>query len=303
MSEQPATSKSPKTLTDHLKAFGGALLLVLVTLLLLEGLLRMTDPWGLEYFDDLLKFGNEIAVADAQRDFIMPDGVYRFSDWTVTIADGQRVIPANHADAACTIGLLGDSVLFGFGVSDDETVPQHLAEQFPYVNFLNLSLIGYNSINIVHTYEAFPDADGYLYLIFGNDDSPPLMVEGDMFVSSGGENLPHLVRYVQFVIYDQKHSDFRGDPHTNAGDSPNILAMLDDMDTLGADERMYFVTFDVYQTYIQLLEERGHRIAAVPYPLQSNSVVDAHPNPEGTQELANSLAPIVQEIVAAHCTD
>ena len=50
---QPEPANKPrKTLSDHLKALGGAAMIVGGTLLLIELLLRIVDPWGMSYFDD-----------------------------------------------------------------------------------------------------------------------------------------------------------------------------------------------------------------------------------------------------------
>src|SRR5262245_53206812 len=114
---QPET-KPRKTLRDHLKAIGGALLIVGFTLLLLEILLRVVDPWDIQYFNDLEVMGNEHFVSDAQRGYTLGDGSYRYSHWSATIADGTRLIPNTSPDAACEIVILGDSVAFGYGVDD-----------------------------------------------------------------------------------------------------------------------------------------------------------------------------------------
>lgn len=199
--------------------------------------------------------------------------------------------------------LLGDSVAFGYGVNDDKTVANYLAQNHPDVNFINTGMVAYNSSNVLANYEAFPDADGYLYLIVGNDHDPPIATEGEVFVSAGNERLPHLVRYVQFAIFrNQVNVDLVSDPHVNLRDNSGMRRFLDEIDQLGSDERVYFATFDFYNSLIGFIEERGHDVVQVSYPPDKTiSLVDAHLNAEGNQQLADELTPLVETMQQSHC--
>jgi hypothetical protein len=103
------------------------------------------------------------------------------------------------------------------------------------------------------------------------------------------------------MMYDQNNVDLESDPHINLADNPNMQRMLDDIDALMEAGDVALVTFDFYKTMIGFIEDKGHIVTAIPYPAQRISVVDVHPNANGNQELADALAPVVQELVATHC--
>lgn len=289
-------------LKRELTKLGQAAILVAAILIMLELLLRFVDPWGLRYFNDLLTIGNQYFEPHPERDYVIADGNYRLSYWRVGIDDGTRVIPSTNTEADCDIVLLGDSVIFGYGVNDNETVAYYLAQNFPDVHFINTGMVAYNSSNVLANYEAFPNADAYLYLIIGNDYDPPIATEGEVFVSSGNERLPQLVRYVNFAIYrGENNVNLVDDPHTRLAQDVGMLRLLDEVDTMASDERVTLVTFDFYNTMINLIEERGHEVYEVSYPPQTISIVDAHLNPQGNQALAEQLTPIVEDMVSNTC--
>ena len=99
--EQGAVNNQAKTWRDHLKNFSGALFMVGLTLLLLEGLIRFTDPWGLSYFNDLLVMGNYRLELDDTRGFIIMDGKHRFSSRFKCML--QRITASNDSNVSVVI--------------------------------------------------------------------------------------------------------------------------------------------------------------------------------------------------------
>lgn len=51
-----------------------------------------------------------------------------------------------------TLAFLGDSITFGYGLEDHETIPAHVAEKLPTWNVLNTAAPGYNLIQQTATY-------------------------------------------------------------------------------------------------------------------------------------------------------
>jgi hypothetical protein len=294
--------KQPKTLTDHLQAIGGALLIVGFTLLLLEGLLRFTDPWDIRYFNDLAVMGNEHFVGDAERGYIMPDGSYRYSHWSATIADSTRLTPATNAEAACEIVILGDSVAFGYGVDDADVWLNQLAAQFPDVHFVNTGVPRYNSTNVLRTFAAFPAGDAYLYLIINNDIASAIDPE-TMEFAGGGEGLPFLVRYANFAIYRGGGTAYIDptDPTVLLSDTAETQRFFSEVDTLIADERLYLAAFELEASTNTLLD-RDYPVTVLEYPPQRISITDYHLTPAGNGELANQLVPLIETMVSERCS-
>lgn len=189
----------PKTLKDHAKNLAGAAALVLFTLVLIEILLQVVDPWGLYYFQDLEVMGNTIFQSDPVRGYIIPDGEYRFKYWQAEVQDSGRVVPDTHSDAACTIAILGNSVAFGYGVNDDQTWLNVAARELSDLRLVNLGVPRYNSTNVVGTWRDYPEADAYLYVIISNDLDPAINVDTQSF-AGGGTGQPWIVRYTNFAF-------------------------------------------------------------------------------------------------------
>ncbi|MCU0513188.1 MAG: hypothetical protein MUE40_11520 [Anaerolineae bacterium] len=297
---QPA---APKTLRDHLRALGGALLLVAVTFALIEAGLRVIDPWGLRYFEDLAQMGNVIFTPDDRRGYIMPDGTYQFSHWSATVQDGGRVLPATNPAAACEIVLLGDSVGFGYGVNDADTWANGVARALPQLHLRNLSVPRYNSTNVLGMYRTVPDAAAYLYLIINNDVAAAIDVTTQRF-GGAGEGLPWLVRYMNFALYrgGGTDRDENAPPTTDTlPDTPAVQRFFDELAQLTADPRVYLAAFSG-EALTSTILARGYPLTVLDYPRQRRiSLADYHLNPQGNAELAAQMQPLIERIAAAAC--
>lgn len=292
------TNPSPKTLQDHLKALGGAALLVGAVFVLLEILLQLLDPWGLRYFDDLLRMGNEIFITDSQRGYIMPDGDYHFSKWSTTIANGTRRVPATQADAACTLVLLGDSVTFAHGVNDADTWANRLAEANPTLNIINTGMTTYNSYNAWQNQQAF-EANAYLYVLVYNDIEGTLNPDPEAFPNQNPTRLPQLVRYTNFAMFGRKPSQFNEQVLPPADDA-NYQRFLTDIQAIMSNEKTFLVAFEG-SPLNPVIQGLGYELAVYPYPAYQNSFVDNHWNAEGNRVFAEQIQPLAQEIIDNSC--
>jgi hypothetical protein len=290
------SNKSPKTLKDHLKAFGGALFMVGLTLLLLEGMVRFTDPWGLSYFNDLIRMGNKYFVADPVRGYILPDGSYKFSYWTVTVENGARVTPATNSNADCSLIMLGDSVTMGHGVDDDETWINHLAQVYPDVQFVNTGLTSYNSTNVLGSKRAFPNGDAYVYLMIDNDMGLPLSPNPEAYPEQNPTNLPYLVRYVSFILrYEENTAQ-----NTLRDDDAGVQRFLSEVDEIMADGDTWLVTLD-NSLIAERMQNSHYDVTLYLYPSYRISRVDAHLNAEGNRLFAQQFVPLIAEIRDERC--
>lgn len=311
MTDQPDLPDPPKTkksLKDHLQALVGAAFIVLITLLLIEVVLRVVDPWGMSYFDDLERMGNEIFETHPERGFIIPDGHYSFSYWSTTIEDGMRITPDTNMDADCHIIILGDSVAHGFGVEDEETWVNQIAQHMSDVNISNLGIPRYSSTNILGTFQAFPDADAYLYLIIQNDIEDAINPTSHVYIGAGN-NTSQIVRYVNFGLrrgsssqvpiflreettVEQQTQKFRNDPR--------LSRLLNEIQQIDNDERVTLVAFREKPLTTVLLEN-DLDIGLLDYPPYRISFADEHLNVQGNRELAEQLLPVVQKMRDTHC--
>jgi len=296
MSNSSTTNRKPKTLTDHMKALGAALLIVALMLLLLEILLAVFDPWGMRYFNDLAQMGNEDFVADPARGYTLPDGRYDYSYWQATVADGGRLIPANQTDAACEIAILGDSVGFGYGVADEAVWVNAVAAALTDVQFTNLSVPRYNSSNVLRAYHAYPGADAYVYLVIDNDVRPATDPTTETFVGDGS-GLPWLIRYTNFAIFQGGRS---GTPRLQLADNAHTQRFFNEVAQLTEDERVYLAAFADEPATNSLLEA-GFDLTVLTWPPYRISFADYHLNVQGNAALAQQMLPLFETIRAERC--
>ena len=270
------------------RTFLKALLMVAVTFILLELALRVVDPWGLRYFDDVQKMSREMFVADSERIYGLNDGTFQFSYWETHIADGKRVLPDASADTGCSVAFLGDSITFGHGVNDDQTWVNLIARDLPDVEIVNYGVPRYSSTNALLTRQAFPDHAAYIYIIFNNDSEPSYDPANDAELASGN-NRPWLVLYMQLLIR-------RTTPEAPI-DATRFFSEVDDLLAAG---RVHLVAFDD-DVLTDLVIEREYDMHTVPFPPYPISVSDFHLNPQGNAELAANLLPFVENVADEAC--
>lgn len=285
----------------ELKKLGQAALIVGSIFLMLELLLAFVDPWGIAYFNDLLRMGNEHFEVDETRGYKMLDGTYRFSDWRATIEDGARVTPDSNTDSACSLVLLGDSVTFAHGVNDAQTWANQLAQQVPDVTIINTGMTTYNSSNALGSKQAFPDADAYIYLIVYNDIEPALNPDPYAFPGQNPTRLPFIVRYVSFAMFGRQPSEFE-EQTLPSRDDPNMQRFLGDIEAIMADDDTVLFSFD-NSPLTDFLRDEGYEVQEYPYLQYQNSYVDNHWNARGNREFADLITPFVRDIMTTRCED
>ena len=261
----------------------------------IELVLTLTDPWGLEYFDDLATIG-EKAVESPNRGYVLPPGTYQFSHWQATeLENSIRLVPDN-ANGSCKVVFLGDSVEWGHGVNDKETWVNLIAAQLPHINAINASFDGYNSENVRRGIADFPDANLIVYLIIANDTDPTLGY------ANGWPHQPHLSmidKYVRFFMLNKGQGDQTivngpGKEQQQVGK----LRFESDIEALAQDKRVVMISF---QGDFDKSFDAQYNIHVIPHYKNRISNADAHPNVEGSKELAASIFPTVRDAVVQQC--
>ncbi len=256
---------------------------LIATLMTIEGLLRLTDPWGLLGFDDWAVVYAHI-VPHPTRGYVLAPGAYHFSRWTVTeLPGGLRYLPDGHT-GPCTLVFLGDSVTFATGVSDGAAWVNRVASQLPGVTVLNLGFDGYNSQQVRALLADYPDADAAIYLVIANDNEATVSLVGQVPHVS---DLPMLSRYLLFA-----------NGRLTAHPATDPARFERDLTALSADRRVTLVAFD--DAFGQALARRWP-VTLIAWYTDYVSTVDRHAGVLGNRQLAASMLPIARRAVRAAC--
>lgn len=253
--------------------------------LLLEGTLRLFDPWRVGNLLADLRHLDLSYVASEARGYLLPSGHYQFSNWQADILpDSTRDVPSTNDQAACTVVLLGDSMTFGMDVNDGDTWASLIARQLPNVHLINAGLIGYNLPEILKNYRAFPQADAYLYVLYADDPRPSNWTR-----RPPDANLSYTLAYLNVL------TDYAAPLPPATWDS-----FYRALDGLLADPRMTLVTWD--GSFGQQVKAHVNRLNLIPMFTHRVSASDGHPSAAGHAEIAAAILPIVSEAVAERCT-
>ena len=252
--------------------------------LALEGLLRLADPLGTFTYHYSNAQLRRHGTPHPARGYLLKPGTYELRQFTVTIQeDYTRRLP-DSTSTGCHIAFLGDSVTFGLGVDDAQTWPNLVARQFPTVHFTNLALSGYNARNIVAAHAALP-ADGYIYLAIPNDNQPP-----EIWNDSWQTN-PLPTGLSAYLLHGLR-SKLPGTALSSTYD--------EDIDTLLAHGDVLTFALEGYSTSGVLLARYPDTVL-IPEWSTPISDADAHPDPNGHRELAESMLPFVRAWLPTRC--
>lgn len=252
--------------------------MVLVFTLLLEVLIRLTDPWGVSAW---------LAADSIPRD---AHGWYEVGEYGLaTIIEGQTRRVPDTQPSSCQIVAIGDSLTYGFGVRDVETWVNLLAQRFPSVEFINAGISGTNSEQIYQSIARFPEADGLLWIIVNNDN----LHSNQPYRSS----LPPVQRWELMSMSYLKLAFQRVEALPPIEDNPRFWR---DIQAMIALDNLLIVAYDdvlgaaVHARYPE-------RVTWIDYRYDAISFVDAHPNPMGHVALADALAGHVASHIDLHC--
>lgn len=259
---------------------------VLISVLAIEGLLRLFDPWGaIKYYDDLTR---QIATyVPAAQGYTMPPGVYQFAGWSATIStDATRLLPDAHG-GACNLVFVGDSVAFGFGVNDADTFVNRLAAQMN-AHVSNRAMTGYNSDNVRRSVALFP-ADGYIYIVIDNDAVATIDYPNGQPAHLNSTLEGHSALQVYLDVMNKVSTDISTDDKRFAAD---IGALA------GRSDLLMVVFAAPFADRVQALAPDA---LILPAWTHSISHTDPHPSAAGHAEIAAALLPVVKAFEAQIC--
>jgi hypothetical protein len=261
-----------------------SLLSIIISLLSVEVALRLVDPLGMRYFDDLYLLVPHYQIREDGLYSLKP-GRYELSNFKMTInAHGDRVVPDTRA-GGCQIVAIGDSVVMGWAVDDAETFANLLAREFPDVEFINAGRGGYTIEQVYSSMANYPYADGYLYLINDNDTDSPVdwkyqyeRAEFMRWEFAVGRNL-------MFLKYLRK-------PHRVVIDMPELnryLALIQ-----RSPVRLFVLGGELHGRIAGAADIREAYTHVT-------SVADSHPTAEGQRLIAEQMIPETAELINEVC--
>ncbi len=255
---------------------------VLFLLLSSEVYLRYVDSDGLYHY---LSAWEHLQIEPAPHGYVFKQGDYDLKRWQATIgADGFRHLNTKQSD--CSIALIGDSMTFGWGVNNDQTWAQLLANE-ANATILMRSQPSYNIGNIKAVYDNV-QADGYIYLVFQNDGEPDTKYQAYQGLFGVAKSaLQYRIEYLQYV--ERKRQTI--------SDVPRFLDLLGQMQS----DKMLVMGVDSNHPFIQAIH------TSIPYWITPSrhvvSRTDGHANAEGNAEMYEQIRTYALPFIEAVCID
>jgi hypothetical protein len=254
-------------------------IMTFLTLLGLDFLLWHVDPLGMRAVSyNFIKMTQY--TQSHPTGFMYPADIYDLGFYRVTIVDdGKRAVP-DSGNGACVIAFVGDSMMWGQGVNDNQTFVNLIALNFPDVTMWNTSRATYGVENIAALVDHY-EADGYIWFVFYNDAAPFLTQTPQNKYPSALELYAALFAYL-YILGD---STTWGEYASLAQD----IVERDDVLSFGFEDDS--LALEAVQWGTVLISD----------PDSPVSVADGHPGVEGHQRIADSLLPLVTAFVEQRC--
>ncbi len=274
-----------------IRRLAGIAVTAVLTLALIEVLLRVLDPFGVVYFHDLAANFYDVALPDP-RGYVVAPGEYRASHWSFTILDDHtRAVPDTAPDARRTMVFIGDSVAFGYGVEDAETFVNLVARAFPGWRVVNDSYPGWNIQNLEGALAQHPDADLIFVLTITNDLDEPMRT-ADM----RGWRPSYIELYATMISWLVRGFPLPS-PETVAALEPAWAASIG---RIAADPRATLLVIDTTGDYDRKVADLFPEKTVILQNFSALiSTVDSHPDPSSHALLAEQIIPVVREKAAA----
>jgi hypothetical protein len=260
--------------------------------------LGLFDPLGL-HFVQQLDFVAPYMI-NTMDDYRLAPGTYDMHEWQITInPDGMRNTP--DSGQGCRVVFYGDSVTFGWGVQDQETFANQLAQDWPNVEIINTGVTGYNSHQVYNAVETVP-ADVGVYLIINNDAEESLQLGGHTPKDTHQEymgfgmvhgNIPATRIYFFYVLRSLilRTIAIPSAPRMDMARYADDLAAIDQQDVLlfAFDTELGRWTSDHYP--VNILERYTTTV----------SMADAHPDAAGHKVIADQMRAPITDAILARC--
>lgn len=268
----------------------GVLLSLLLVLVLLEVALAWADPLGVRYVYQFTFIADYYTGPSAQ--YRLAPGTYQMGAWSATVRnDFTRAVP--DSATGCRLTFFGDSLTWGWGVSDRDTFINQLARRWPDWELVNAGQVGYNATQVQAAIESSTFDQG-VYLLVNNDAARPLNTGGH-YPAPGTRRFPGmglihgqtsaLRTYYVFMATRFGLADI-------SIEHPDWPAYWAALDAIAARGDVQIVAFD----------EPYGREAAARYPVHlipgyntTVSMADRHPDKAGHGQIADALSAIIQQ--------
>ena len=238
----------------------------------LEAALRIADPLGVVYFDDIGYLWSTRHEAAHGYDHI--PGSYTLGDrfgFTI-MPDGNRYTPGAWRGGP-RVTFVGDSQTFGYGVNDAETWVSRVASALR-IDALNIARSGYNIENIASQLEGVTGC--VVWLTISNDPGAAVRY-------SDAGNDPHsYIGNTLRVLYSSQAS------YTTA---PITDAVRPLYEAIAARPNTLIIALDD-NNYGKIVREK-YGALIIPYFTSRISPTDAHADSEGNRQIAEAVLPIL----------
>jgi hypothetical protein len=260
------------------------LFVCLLTLALIESVLRFVDPLGAHrYYHDLSILHTMLIRTPDGYGLVAGD--YTYSNWSARILpDGTRHVP-DSAVSDCTIAFLGDSVTFGQGVDDSATFVNVVAQQVE-ARIINTGTPGYGSRNVLRRYQGMK-ASGFVYLVFTNDAELPYQPLNDVPLVWQGYHRLAIESYIELSKRGSRQQEWR--------------RFDSDLRTLNARGDVLFVAFEDAKLWYQGVQRIVPDVRLIALYRDVISYADPHADERGNQFIAAQMLPHVAAWIEERC--
>lgn len=255
-----------------------ALLIILTTFATVEASLRVLDPWGARYFDDVQAIW-AASTPDVTGYTFVP-GRYDFGSTTFTIdPDGNRAVPGRFAGGA-RVAFVGDSVTFGQGVNDADTWVSRVASALR-LDATNHGRSSYSVTNVARVLEGIEGCA--VFLTIANDPAHAQEYRAERPYPS-----LWLTRYLQLALFP--------------GDTPQMAERFAPLyASIAARPDTLILAFDD-GGYGDILRTRFGAQLIAPFTRRI-SIADAHADAAGNRQIAAAALPVIDDWLDKHdCT-
>lgn len=254
-----------------------SLVVSLVSILLcigaLEAMMRVFDPFGVIYFDDIGYLWST-RRADASGYSHIP-GTYTLGDrFTFTIMpDGNRLTPGRWKGGP-RVTFIGDSQTFGYGVNDAETWVSRVASALR-IDALNVARSGYNIENIATQLESISGC--VVWLTISNDPGAPVR-----YAAPTPEIHSYLGNTLRVLYAAQAN-------YSTAPITDDIRPLYE---AIAARPDTLIIALDD-GNYGKIVRE-AYGALIIPYFTSRISKTDAHADKEGNRQIAEHIMPLLE---------
>ncbi len=167
---------------SKLKVTAAILLMIITGFAVIEIILRITDPVGVEYFSEVVRYFDKLEDRE-NYSYIHPAGMNEIFQGVTITANSQGLrgpeFSISKPEGRKRLLILGDSVVLGWGVEYENTFPSILQDHFDRLGTdIEVIPAGISSWNTRTEYEFLKnvasgfDPDILILVIVGNDTDP-----------------------------------------------------------------------------------------------------------------------------------